>query len=107
MQTDLLGELLKERYGGDKPQDLHIDLFYLILGKEIVGRCDLPCRTIASTQACFCACTLQNKEDDCSVVLSCTDIVLMQNHFLFFITVIVKLNMVEQQNVDSEITRVP
>ena len=39
--NDQLGELLEKRYGGDKPQDLHIDLFYLILGKEIVGRCGL------------------------------------------------------------------
>ena len=36
--NDLLGELLEQRYGGDKPQDLHIDLFYLILGYETVGR---------------------------------------------------------------------
>ena len=36
--NDLLGVTLEERYGGDKPQDLHLDLFYLILGNEIVDK---------------------------------------------------------------------
>ena len=38
--NDLLGVTLEERYGGDKPQDLHLDLFYLILGNEIVDKRD-------------------------------------------------------------------
>ena len=32
--NDQLGGILEEGYGGDKPQDLHIDQFYLIIGKE-------------------------------------------------------------------------
>ena len=37
-ETAEIGKLLESAYGEPHPQDLHIEYFFLLLGKEIVGR---------------------------------------------------------------------
>ncbi len=37
-ETGNIGKLLESEYGEPHPQDLHIEFFFLLLGKEIVGR---------------------------------------------------------------------